>query len=333
MIVNKMNDFDNLLENYYDILGIPRNASEEQIKRAYRKIAVKFHPDKKQGNKVAEEMFREATEAYEVLKDPEKKKRYDSGFARPKTKIKVKRRGSDLRVSVKVSRADLVRGIERIIVIKRKGKCKSCDGTGSIDRKIKKCIYCGGTGLAGFPLALGERKRCLYCEGVGAQPAGIKCFDCKGTSLTPETIRRRITLDSLTARSTVLRDLGNHCFAGVPGTLMVDLDIIEDPNYKVKNFLDIIGKIKISPAQAILGDSVKLSVFGKALTIKIPAGIHNRDTINIHNAGITYKEKTGDFKATVYINIPAIITDQEKELYQKILQIEKEISWPKTLNF
>lgn len=318
---------------HYDTLGIPRNASEEQIKRAYRKIAVKFHPDKKQGNKVAEEMFREATEAYEVLKDPEKKKRYDSGFARPKTKIKVvKRRGSDLKVCVKVSRADLVRGIERIIVIKRKGKCKSCDGTGSIDRKIKKCTYCDGTGLAGFSLALGKRKRCLYCKGVGAQPAGIKCFDCKGTSLTPETIRRRITLDPLTVRSTVLRDLGNHCFAGVPGNLMVDLDIIEDPNYKVDN-LNVTGKIKISPAQAVLGDSVKLSVFGKAFSIKIPPGIHNGDAVDMHNAGITYREKTGDFKVTVYINIPTIITDQEKELYQKILQIEKETPWPKTLNF
>jgi len=320
-------------ENHYDILGVSKNASDEQIKRAYRKIAIKFHPDKKQGNKVAEEMFREATEAYEILKDPVKKEKYDSQFSwsRPKTKT-IKRRGADLRVSVKVSRADLVRGVERIIVIKRNGKCKKCDGTGSLDRTIKDCACCNGTGLQGFSLALGERKKCHYCKGVGAAPGGIRCFDCKGTALTAEILHRNITLNPLMASSTMLLNLGNHCFAGVPGNLFIDLDIIEDPNYKVYN-LDVTGKIKISPAQAILGDSIKLSVFGKELTIKIPPGIHSGDTIDVINGGITYEGKTGHFKARAYINIPPIITEQEKELYKKLLQIEKETPWPKTMNF
>jgi molecular chaperone DnaJ len=315
-----------MLENYYDILGVSRNASVDEIKKAYRKIAMKYHPDKKPGNKVAEEMFGEATKAYEILKDPEKRKKYNSQFswAQPKTKTeRPKRKGTDLRINVKVRRAELIRGAERLIVTKRKGLCKKCEGTGSLERKTKKCVYCNGTGLQGFSLALGERKKCQYCKGAGKTPAGLPCFDCKGTALTNEIIRRKITLHPLMASSTVLVGLGNCCFGGIAGELFIDLDIIEDPNYKVE-WLDIKGKVRISPAQAVLGDSVKLVVFDKDITVEIPPGTRNGHIIEMKNAGITYEGKTGYFKAIVYINIPLILSKEEKELYQKLLQIEKE---------
>lgn len=321
-------------ENYYDTLGVPRNASTDQIKKAYRKIAVKFHPDKKPGNKVAEDIYHRATEAYEVLKDPEKRKKYDSKFSWSKnTKRKpLKRRGTDLRVSVKVKREDIVKGIERIIVIKRQGLCKSCAGTGSEERKTKKCTYCAGTGLAGFSLALGERRKCRYCKGAGIIPLGKKCTTCRGTALAPETIRRKIQIHPLMANSTVLLELGNHRFAGIPGNLFIDLDIIEDPRFKVDR-LDVKAKVTISPAQAVLGDKIRISVFGKELTLKIPSGINNGDKIEMSDGGITYEGKTGRFKATVFINIPLILSDDEKELYQKLLQIEKEKPWPRIMNF
>lgn len=321
-------------ENHYDTLGVPKNASQDDIKRAYRKIAVKYHPDKKPDNKIAEEIYREATEAYEILKDPEKRKKYDSLFtwSRPKKILKRNIRGSDLRINLKVNRADLIYRAERIIAIERKGKCKSCDGTGSLDRKTKKCTYCNGTGLQGFSLAIGEKKKCLYCKGIGITREGMRCFDCRGTAIAPEIVRRKIILHPLMSAPIVLLETGNHCFGGTPGDLFIDLDIIEDPNYSVNN-LDVTGKIKISPAQAILGDTVNLAVFGKSITIRIPPGIKNGNTIEKNKAGITYEGKTGRFKAIIYINIPTIITDQEKELYQKLLKIEKETPWPKTMSF
>jgi molecular chaperone DnaJ len=324
-----------MLENHYETLGVSRDASEDDIKKAYRKIAIKYHPDKKPGNKVAEEMFQEATEAYEILKDPRKRKKYDSQFswAQPKPKTeKPKKKGTDLRINVKVRRAELVRGAERLIITKRKGFCKKCEGTGSLERKTKKCVYCNGTGLQGFSLALGERKKCQYCKGAGKTPVGLLCFDCKGTAVATEIIRRKIALHPLMARSTVLTGLGNCCFGGVPGELFIDLDIIEDSDYKV-DWLDIEGKVKISPAQAVLGDSIKLTVFDLDIIVEIPPGTRNGDFIEMKNAGITYDGKTGYFKAVVYINIPLILSKEEKELYQKLLQIEKETPWPKIMSF
>jgi len=323
-----------MLENHYETLGISRDASEDEIKKAYRKIVLKYHPDKKPGNKVAEEMFLEATEAYKILKDPEERKKHDSQFswAQPRTERKIKRQGSDLRVSIKVSRSDLIRGSERMLVIERKGKCQSCAGTGSIDRETKKCAWCNGTGLQGFSLALGERKKCRYCKGVGRVPSGIRCFKCKGVALAPEIIRRKIALNPFMSESIILPQLGNYCFGGEAGDLIIDLNITEDPNYKVRD-LDVAGRIRISPAQAVLGDIIKLAVFGKELEIKVPPGTCNGQVIEIKNAGIIYDGKAGDFKAVIYINIPLILSNEEKELYQKLLQIEKETSWPKTLNF
>ena len=150
--------------------------------------------------------------------------------------------------------------------------------------------------------------------------------------MATEIIRRKITLHPLIARSTVLTGLGKWCVGGGPGELFIDLDIIEDPDYKV-DWLNIEGKIKISPAQAVLGDTVKLTVFDKDLIIKIPPATRNDHVIEMKNAGITYDGKTGYFKAIVYINIPLTLSREEKELYQKILRIEKETPWPKIMSF
>jgi len=320
-----------MTKDYYDILGVSRNASEEVIKKAYRKKAIKFHPDKKQGNKVAEEMFREATEAYEVLKDTLKRKIYDSRFSWSKPKIKKpKRRGSDLRTVIKVSRSDLIRCVERMLVIERKGKCQPCDGTGSMERKTKKCTYCHGTGLQGFSLALGERKKCRHCKGVGEVYKGMRCLTCMGKALAPEVIRKRIAFNPLMSGPIILPNLGNYCFAGSAGNLIIDLNVTEEPNYKVRG-LDVAGILKISPAQAALGDEVNLTVFGKELTIKIPGGINHGEVVEKNNGGITYKGKTGRFKAVASINIPLILTEEEKKLYQELLKIEKDTPWPKTV--
>ncbi len=325
-----------MAENYYETLGVLRDASNDQIKRAYRKIAVKFHPDKNPGNKVAEEMFCEATEAYEILKDPVKRRKFDSKFnwSQPKkrTSRKIDRSGADLRVKLKVHRTELIRGAEKAFVIERKGLCKKCEGTGSMDRIVKNCVYCNGTGLHGFSLALGERKKCKYCKGAAKTPGGIICFDCKGTALAPEIVRKKITLNPFMDSSVVLAGLGNYCFRGQPGSLVIDLEIIENPRYIVHG-LNVTGNIRISPAQAVLGDTLNLTVFGKEVTVRIPEGTNNRDQVDVKYGGITYQGKKGDFKTIVYINIPLILSEEEKNLYKKLLQIEKETVWPKTMNF
>lgn len=320
-------------KTYYDVLEVSIDASEEDIKSAYRNKAVKYHPDKNPGDKKAEEAFREATEAYEVLKDSEKRKKYNQEIQSkksPPSRYKRFRRGTDLKVKIKARREDLIKGKKRLIITERKGLCPDCNGTGSVEKELETCIYCTGTGLQGFALVMGHIKRCPYCLGAGSKPKGEKCHKCKGSALTLESIKHEITLNPVT-RYFKLKNLGNCCFNGKPGDLHVEIGVIENPHYKIDK-LDVIGQIKISPAQAILGDELILSIFDKEIKLKIYPGTQNGVTLKVEKGGITYKDKTGNFKAKIKIITPIAISKEEKEFYEKILTIEKEIICPKILS-
>lgn len=317
-----------MTKNHYDILGISNDANDNEIKTAFRKQAIKFHPDKNSDSKESEEKFREITEAYETLKDETKRKKYDGQFVK-RRKFK---QGSNLKVSINVTRMELIQGIRKFIVIKRKGICKKCFGTGSANATLKKCLRCNGTGLQGFSLVLGSKRKCLYCKGLGRVPDGDKCEVCNGTTLIDEIIQHPLLLNPYIEVIKIPK-LGN-CFpGGSPGDLIVNLIIKEDPNYQV-NGLNITRKIKISPAQAIIGDSFSLKVFRKNVQLQIPPGIQNGQEIELKNKGITYKKETGYFRVTIYIKIPLIITEKEKYLYHELFKLEKETSCQvKVLNF
>jgi len=172
--------------DYYEVLGVPRDASQEEIKKAFHRLALKYHPDRNPGDKEAEEKFKEISEAYEVLGNPEKRKIYDQyghaglqgqtpdfstftvedifshfsdifgddifstifgeGRKRSRTSYKTKARGEDLRIKVPLSLEDMAKGTTKTIKIKRMVRCSACGGTGSKDKKYKKCPECGGTG-------------------------------------------------------------------------------------------------------------------------------------------------------------------------------------------
>lgn len=309
-------------ETYYDILSISPDASEEEIKEAFRKIAIKYHPDKNPDDK-AEEIFRKAHEAYLILKDHRLREIYDKKNQKQPPKRERFRRGTDLKIKIKAKREDLIQCKKKLIVTERKGFCPDCNGTGSANKKLKKCIYCDGTGLQGFALVMGNIRRCLYCEGAGWKPDGDKCPKCKGTALVTETVRHEIILNPISRHFKINR-LGNCCFKGKPGDLFIDIDVKENPLYKT-NRLDVSGYIKITPAQAVLGDIIHLTVFNKNIEIKILPGTQHNATIKVKNGGITYKNETGSFYVIVKIKIPLIISKEEKEIYMKIFNIEKEI--------
>jgi len=317
---------------YYDILGLAPDASEEAIKTAYRKKAVRYHPDKNPGDKEAEEVFREASKAYETLTDPKKRAIYDesTNFQKPYSKYEKYRKGTDLKVNIKVKIEDMILEKKRVIKTERRGFCPDCEGTGSSEKKLDKCIFCGGTGLQGFALVMGTIKKCTYCLGAGSKPIGKKCNRCKGTAIIPETIQCEIILNPI-SRVFKLEKLGNCCFKGTPGDLYVELNVERNLYYKIKR-LDISTYIKISPAQAILGDTVTLSFFNRKINIKILPGTQNNALIKVDEGGITYRNKTGKFIGIVHIITPTIISDEEKELYEKIFNIEREMPCPKILS-
>jgi len=317
---------------YYDILGLAPDASDNDIKGAYRKKAVKYHPDKNPGDKEAEELFREATEAYEILRDSEKRAIYDERTTSQKSPSKYERfrKGADLKVSIKVKIEDMIQEKKRVIRTKRNGLCPDCEGTGSSEKKLDKCIYCDGTGLQGFALVMGNIKKCSYCFGAGSKPRGKKCDRCRGMALVSETIQCEIVLNPI-SRIFKLNKLGNCCFKGVPGDLYIELNVEKNLYYKVKR-LDVSTYIKISPAQAVLGDTISLSIFNKKININILPGTQNNALIRVDEGGIKYKNETGKFIGIVHIKTPTVISCEEKELYEKIFNIEREMPCPKILS-
>lgn len=319
-------------ETYYEILGIAPDASEEEIKRAYRSKAVKCHPDKKPDDEKAEKTFLEAAEAYEVLKDPEKRATYDKEITskKPPSKYERFRKGTDLKINIKVKFEEMIAQKKIIIRTERKKLCPTCEGTGSAEKKLDDCIYCNGTGLQGFALVMGNIKKCHYCLGAGSKPRGKKCPTCGGSALVTETIQREIKLNPI-SRIYKINQLGNCCFKGRPGDLYIELNVEKDIRYKVKN-LNVSSYIKISPAQAILGDTLKLSVFNKEISFKILPGTQNNAVIKVDGGGISYKNETGKFLGIVHVVIPTVISNKEKDLYEKIINIEREIPCQKTLS-
>ena len=304
------------MENDYQILGIPIGASREEIKKAYRKIAHKFHPDKNQ-NPSASETFKIATRAYDSLLNTIQD---DSN----KAQSKYNRKGPDIRISISVTLYDIARCAKKSITTVRVGKCQQCNGTGSAQKKVKTCSFCGGNGFQGMPLVMGQKKDCLLCSGAGKIPEGEKCTICSGSGLIKETINREILLSPLSERILIYGS-GNYCPRGEAGNLIIEVHTESHPIYSFQG-LNIIGSINLSPVQAILGGPINIDVLGNKEEIFIQPGIQNGQNIEKIDGGLKFGDRKGRLKMKARIITPIVITSEEKELYEKILKIEKETS-------
>jgi molecular chaperone DnaJ len=326
----KKEEIISMTENCYDILGIPEGSDLQEIKRAYRSLAKKFHPDKNHNPDTAN--FNKVTEAYDTLSDAEKRKEHDSHISREKPHKSHIPSGSDLKIAIHASALDIIRGVKKIVVTKRKCPCPTCDGTGSASKKIKKCVYCNGTGWQGLSLLLGQKRKCPYCIGIGFLPDGEKCKKCLGMHQIIETLRHEITLNPI-SNYIVIPDAGNYPIGqGKPGDLIVELNITQDHRYNIQG-LNIETVLSISPAQAVLGDDLPLHIFDRQINFHIPSGTGDRDIIEQENCGVSYEGKTGMLRARIKIEIPKIISEKEKELYKELLNTEKEQPWPTVLTF
>lgn len=295
----------------YKILGVPRDASTEDIKKAYRRIALKVHPDKRKGST---EEFRTATKAYNTLKNPEKRKTYDS-ITKPK-----KYHGSDLRVTLRIKIEELINGVDKTIQITRKGLCTACKGTGSEEKNSSLCPSCGGSGYDSVSLILGPKKVCRKCRGAGSIPEGKRCVACSGTGLMDEKLRHTIKLNPLA--DTVIEQSGNYLTPnGPPGDLIIELDQVKDRLYS-RYGLNLRRSIQISPARAVLGGTIPIDVFGRNLEIVIPPGSQNGVEIEIKRAGIFYEGRQGSLSVKIEILTPNTITKEERDLYNKLLALE-----------
>jgi len=310
-------------KDYYETLGVPRDASTEQIKKAFRQLALKYHPDRNPDNKAeAEKKFKEVAEAYEVLSDAEKRARYDRfghaglggftshGFTNIEDILesfgdvfagdslfesffggnrgrRTRPRGRSLRVEVTISFQEAFSGTEKTINLKRNESCKECSGRGARKGGIGRCAYCGGEGEVvtshGF---FAIRTACPQCGGHG-EVIKDPCPTCHGTGFVKEEKEVKIKIPAGIEDSTRLRIRGEGESApegGERGDLYCDVFVAPHTVFE-RYGLDAICELPVSFAQVVLGTEVEVTTLNGSAHLKIPAGTKSGQIIRLKNLG------------------------------------------------
>jgi molecular chaperone DnaJ len=340
--------------DYYEILGVDKDASDDDIKKAYRKLARQYHPDLQTGDhqkKAAEERFKEINEAYEVLSDQEKRRRYDmfghagaqqgpSGFegfggfgggfgdvfndifedffgqTRGGTRAE---RGNDLQYNLELSFEEAVYGKDAKLKIPRWETCGDCKGTGARNASaIKTCPSCKGSGQLRFQQGFFSVSRpCGQCEGTG-RIVTEACPTCQGRQRVyrERTIAVHIPAGIESGMRLRLSNEGEHGpHAGPPGDLYVAITVKPHPIFQRKG-LDIQCDVPINLVTAILGGKVEVPTLKGSTVVKIPPGTQHDTVLRIKGGGVPSLKgaQTGDQLCTIKVQIPKKLTARQKEL-------------------
>jgi molecular chaperone DnaJ len=319
-------------KDYYKILGITKEASSDEIKKAYRDLAKKWHPDKNPNNAEAEEKFKEISEAYEVLSDSDKKHRYDNndrfsgfnfdfsnmGYQRPM------RVGDNIKLNVKLTLEEIFSGVKKTFKYKRKDSCSSCNGHGGSD--IQSCQTCNGSGAVVqiFNTPIGQIRQameCPECNGSG-QTYKNKCNDCngEGVKLVDDTVEIEVPYGVSNGAVFILNGKGNGIKSGRHGDLYFVIN--ELPHHKfVRDGNNLKFNLKLSYPQLVLGDKVEIdTIDGGKIRVNIPEHSQVDTNLKVVGKGMTEFKNVnrGDMIITLGINIPKKIDDETREILEKL---------------
>jgi molecular chaperone DnaJ len=368
--------------DYYEVLGVSKTAGVDEIKKAYRQMALKYHPDRNPGDKSAEEKFKEAAEAYDVLSNPEKRQRYDQfGFAGTSSSAgggfsgggfsmddifsqfgdifgghfgggsarggfggfgdffggfggsddderggRVER-GSDIRIRIKLSLAEVLHGVEKKIKINKLVACPDCGGKGAAsEADIKTCPDCRGRGVVTKVVRtiLGQMQTsttCPRCNGTG-KIVSKPCKKCGGSGLVkaPEEISFKVPAGVAQGMQLTVRGKGNAApHGGVNGDLLVVIEEEQDPNFQ-RDGNDLLYSLFVSVPDAITGCEAEIPAIDGKLRIKVAPGTQSGTVLRLRGKGVPDVNGygAGDMMVAVNVWIPKNLTSEEKKLIEKL---------------
>lgn len=347
--------------DFYEVLGVRRDASDTDIKKAYRQLALQYHPDRNPGDNEAEEKFKEAAEAYEVLRDPEKRSLYDrfgheglrgtgftgfSGFedifssfgsifedffgfgtrTRSRTSAQV---GADLRYDMKISFLEAAFGKETNIDIEKLHTCDGCQGTGAkAGTKSETCPTCRGRGQVMhsqgfFSISTG----CPQCHGEGTIVRN-PCPKCKGVGKVKKTKTVTVKIPAGVDTGNRLRLAGEGeggVRGGPPGDLYVVL-FVEAHEFFARKGDDISCQVPISFAQAALGAEIEVPTMDGSTGISVPKGCQTGEIFRLKGLGVPHLRGggRGDQYVQVVVKTPTKLSKEQEELLRRFAELSEE---------
>ncbi len=340
-----------MAKDYYKSLGVSKGASVSEIKRAYRRLARKLHPDVTGDDKRSTDRFKEITEAYEVLSDAKRRRTYDvfgaadahgsrapdppfqavtqmvsELFSRGARKVGPQP-GVDVEHVVRISLAEALRGVEKTVEVTLLRACDVCSGRGyPADKPPEPCLDCAGTGQrpGGF-LPIG--RVCARCEGVGTVRR-YTCKACAGEGVRDSTDRLKVTFPAGVDDQTRLRMKGRGAAGlegGAAGDLYVVVDLIADERFE-RSGLDLFVDVTISLKLALLGGSVEVVLPDGNARMNIPAGTQGGQVFRLRGKGFASmtrgaKHDVGDVMVTAQLKVPTSLSDEARAAVEALAKL------------
>ncbi len=355
--------------DYYEVLGVSRTATGKEIAEAYRKLAIRFHPDKNPGDEEAIIRFKEGAEAFEVLHDQKRRDRYDRfghagvdgpGGGSPHfqdvndifaafgdifgegafgdlfgSRGRRAAKGGDVRCDITLDLVEAARGINRTIHFERHERCETCDGSGAQPgTQRQKCRYCGGRGqIIQSSGIFRVQTACPSCHGAGST-IEHPCGGCHGAGYLLRKVKREVQIpagidDSMRVR---LPGEGDPSPAGGPrGDCYVCVTVKDHPLF-VRDGQNLIVRVPIGYAQAALGCTLEVPTLDGREELKIPAGTQSGEVLKLRGRGIPHPRgrHVGDLLVQVFIDVPKKLTQRQKELLTELAELEhKHVTAPR----
>ncbi len=360
-------------KSYYDILGVSKTATQDEIKSAYKKLAFKYHPDHNPGDEAAANKFKEINEAYQTLGDADKRAQYDNpapnfggggggfgsggfggfgGFGGGESIFDnifnffgggggdVRAQGRDISVRVTLSFEEAAFGAQKEVSVNRTEPCSACKGTGAKNgTEFSKCTKCNGSGKVRYvqntPYGqMASERVCPTCGGTG-KIIKETCSKCGGKAYVRVNTKLKLTFPPLmeNGQAVTVRGEGDKVRNGTPGDLIIGITVTPHKLFTRKN-ADLYLTYPITVMQALLGDKVKVPALkGDPVAMTIPEGTQSATTIKLRGAGVDLGKRKGDMYVKLIVDVPQNLTKEQKEKAKELAALFKDNQFESVRNF